>query len=142
MNLKRENSNLINGPKCIFLKEELRNEENFPKNISDTHPGRQVKSYCSIYHHRPMMCSIYPFSWDGGNMIQKSRDVNDNFCPDDWSNFDLEHEEKIKILHNNSFSQFISSAEANLLKEWKKTDKSKKNFENFVVNYFDNIFKK
>lgn len=141
MNLKRENSSLINGPKCVFLKEEKREDDtDFPNNISKTHPGRKIKSYCSIYENRPAMCSIYPFAWNGSNMIQKSRDINDNFCPDDWKNYDIEKINKMKILENNAFSQFISTAEANLLKEWSKTDKNKENFQNFVVNYFDNLF--
>lgn len=142
MNLKREQSKLIDGPKCVFLKEEKRNEEQFPENISLTHLGRKVKSYCSIYEHRPMMCNMYPFAWNGAFMEQKSRDVNDNFCPDDWKSYDISSASKTKILNDNSFSRFISTAEANLLFEWNKTDKNKEKFENFVVNYFDNLFKK
>lgn len=142
MNLKREQSKLIDGPKCIFLKEEIRNEEKFPENIPLTHLGRKIKSYCSIYEHRPMMCNMYPFGWNGSIIEQKSRDVNDNFCPDDWKNYNLSQESKTKILNDNSFSRFISSSEANLLFEWNQTDKNKSEFENFVVNYFDNLFKK
>lgn len=142
MNLKREQSTLIDGPKCIFLKEEKRGEEKFPENISLTHLGRKVKSYCSIYDHRPMMCNMYPFAWNGAFIEQKSRDTNDNFCPDDWKSYDISVETKTKILNDNSFSRFISTAEANLLFEWNKTEKNKANFESFVVNYFDNLFKK
>ena len=36
----------------------------------------------------------------------------------------------------------IASSEANLIKEWNKTDKNKNKFEDFVVKYFDNIFLK
>lgn len=142
MNLKREQSKLMNGPKCVFLKEEERAEEIFPENISLIHPGRKIKSYCSIYEYRPMMCNMYPFVWNGAFLEQKSRDVNDNFCPDDWKNYSIDNHTKTKILNDNSFSRFISTAEANLLFEWNKTDKNKENFENFVVNYFDNLFKK
>jgi Fe-S-cluster containining protein len=140
MNLKREQSKLIDGPKCVFLKEELREEKDFPEHIPSSHLGRKVKSYCSIYEHRPMMCSIYPFAWNGSHIIQKSRDINDNFCPDDWKNYSVDSKNQMEILKNNSLSQFISSSEANLLKEWNKTDKNKIKFENFVVNYFDNLF--
>jgi Fe-S-cluster containining protein len=142
MNLKREQSKLIDGPKCIFLKEELRKQEEFPDNMSSTHLGRKIKSYCSIYEYRPMMCNIYPFAWNGAFLEQKSRDINDNFCPDDWKNYNINSESKTKILNDNSFSRFISSAEANLIFEWNKTDKDKAKFENFVVNYFNNLFKK
>lgn len=140
MNLKREQSKLINGPKCVFLKEEKRKKENFPNSISESHPGKKIKSYCSIYENRPMMCSIYPFSWNGAKMIQKSRDVNDNFCPDDWLNYDIDYKSRINILQNNSFGDFIASAEANLIKQWNLTDKNKEEFETFVIDYFDNIF--
>ena len=117
MNLKRENSNLINGPKCVFLKEEERENEIFPDSISKTHPGKKIKSYCSIYKYRPMMCNIYPFSWDGSKVTQKSRDINDNFCPDDWKNYDISKENKIKILNDKAFSNFIASSEANLIQK-------------------------
>ncbi len=140
MNLKREQSKLIDGPKCIFLNEELREHEEFPENISSTHLGRKIKSHCSIYEHRPMMCSIYPFAWNGAKYIQKSRDINDNFCPDDWSNYVIDSNHQMEILKNNSISQFIGTAEANLIKEWNQTAKNKIDFENFVVNYFDNLF--
>jgi Fe-S-cluster containining protein len=140
MNLKREKSKLIDGPKCVFLNEELRGQEEFPENISSTHLGRKIKSYCSIYEHRPMMCSIYPFSWNGANFIQKSRDINDNFCPDDWKNYSINNQNQIEILKNNSMSQFIISAEANLLRKWNKTTKDRNSFEEFVINYFDNLF--
>jgi len=142
MNLKREQSKLIDGPKCVFLHEEKRDDEEFPEHFSQTHPGRKIKSYCSIYEHRPLMCNAYPFEWNGNFIRQKSRDVNDNFCPNDWKNYEINNEDKIKILTDNSFSNFISSSEANLLKEWNETNKQKENFEDFVVNYFDNIFKK
>jgi len=142
MNLKREQSKLINGPKCVFLYEEKREDEEFPEHFSQTHPGRKIKSHCSIYEHRPLMCNAYPFEWNGSFIRQKSRDINDNFCPDDWKNYEINIENKIKILTDNSFSNFISSSEANLLKEWNETNKQKENFEDFVVNYFDNIFKK
>ena len=142
MNLKREQSKLIDGPKCVFLHEEKRDNEEFPAHFSKTHPGRKIKSHCSIYEHRPLMCNAYPFEWNGSFIRQKSRDINDNFCPDDWKNYDIDIENKIKILTDNSFSNFISSSEANLLKEWNETEKQKEHFEDFVVNYFDNIFKK
>ena len=142
MNLKREQSKLIDGPKCVFLHEEKRGDEEFPEHFSKTHPGKKIKSHCSIYEHRPLMCNAYPFEWNGSFIRQKSRDINDNFCPDDWKNYDIDIENKIKILTDNSFSNFISSSEANLLKEWNETEKQKGNFEDFVVNYFDNIFKK
>jgi len=140
MNLKRENSKLLNGPKCVFLNEELRDKEDFPDSISNTHPGRKIKSHCSVYKFRPMMCNMYPFAWNGTSIQQKSRDVNDNFCPDDWKNYLIEN--KIDILNDMAFGKFIASSEANLIKEWNQTDKIKDNFENFVVNYFDNLFKK
>ena len=140
MNLKREQSKLIDGPKCVFLHEEKRGDEEFPDNFSKSHDGRKVKSYCSIYENRPMMCNVYPFSWNGANIIQKSRDIKDNFCPDDWANYKLSKESQLKILQDNSFGEFIASSEALLIKKWNNTDKNKKDFENFVVNYFDNIF--
>ena len=142
MNLKREQSKLIDGPKCVFLHEEKRGDEEFPEHFSKTHPGKKIKSHCSIYEHRPLMCNAYPFEWNGSHIQQKSRDINDNFCPDDWKNYEIDSKNKIKILTDNSFSNFISSSEANLLKEWNETEKQKGNFEDFVVNYFDNIFKK
>lgn len=142
MNLKRENSKLIDGPKCVFLKEEVRENEEFPDNISKTHWGRKVKSWCSIYEHRPLMCNMYPFGWNGATIEQKSRDINDNFCPDDWKNYNIEDKNKLKILNDMAFSDFISSSEGNLLIQWNQTDKNKENFEQFVVNYFDNLFKK
>lgn len=142
MNLKREPSKLMSGPKCVFLKEELRGDEELLDNISITHPGIKIKSSCSIYEHRPLMCNSYPFEWNGKFMEQKSREVSDNFCPDDWKNYQLNSEDKEKILNDNSFSNFISSSEAELLKLWNQTSKEKEHFEDFVVNYFDNIFKK
>lgn len=65
--LKRTDSSLFPGTqKCFFLTEELRPEpiENPDLPGHKFHPGSKVQGKCSIYAHRPNVCSNYPMAFN------------------------------------------------------------------------------